>query len=392
MVRFFRAMECSQSFSRRSSVIVLRISISFLSWDSVWMWVTHKLLVSSVMLLIWIWAGEKVLNSNIMFNLNFSESCDELPTCKSCIFKWWMLISLLKVWLTAPTVQLTSSSFSLRMLICPDVSLKSKENILLDLSGTFLRFHYTAMFWERRCFRWVERTGAGGLGCGARWRLEPPLHWGLWGSCRRSYLALTTGHPAARGSPLTEGSEPGLSSTPPLDPARIWIFCLEGFCAHNTRVVMSLNHHTEFPPFPVLTFTLMRTSSLCNQSLWFWKRFSSFQMFSSRSAWVDASPGFCWSSREWSDNRVTFSISTSSRFEDTWERETGERNKKRKKREICSKWWLTDPSATAKVPKQSIIYYQSLLLGSSQNFNAEQMLIQLPAYSGVLFLLNVLFC
>lgn len=57
MVRFFRAKECSQSFRRRSSVIVLRISISFLSWASVWMWVTHKLLVSSVMLLIWIWAA-----------------------------------------------------------------------------------------------------------------------------------------------------------------------------------------------------------------------------------------------------------------------------------------------------------------------------------------------
>lgn len=54
MVRFFRARECSQSFRRRSSVIVFMISISFLSWASVWTWVTHKLLVSSVMLLIWI--------------------------------------------------------------------------------------------------------------------------------------------------------------------------------------------------------------------------------------------------------------------------------------------------------------------------------------------------
>lgn len=56
IVMFFRAKECSQSFRRRSSVMVLRISISFLSCASVWTWVTHKLLVSSVMLLIWIWA------------------------------------------------------------------------------------------------------------------------------------------------------------------------------------------------------------------------------------------------------------------------------------------------------------------------------------------------
>lgn len=67
MVRFFRARECSQSFSRRSSVSVLRISISFLSWASVWTWVTHKLLVSSVMLLIWIW-GEKGEHAELVSN------------------------------------------------------------------------------------------------------------------------------------------------------------------------------------------------------------------------------------------------------------------------------------------------------------------------------------
>lgn len=61
MVMFFRVMECSQSFRRRSSVMVLRISISFLSWASVLTWVTHKLLVSSVMLLIWIWRRKKQL-------------------------------------------------------------------------------------------------------------------------------------------------------------------------------------------------------------------------------------------------------------------------------------------------------------------------------------------
>ena len=69
--------------------------------------------------------------------------------------------------------------------------------------------------------------------------------------------------------------------------------------------------------------TLMRISSLCSQSLWFWKRFSSFQMFSSRSACVDASPGGCWvSCRERSDMRVAFSISTSGCSEETRERET----------------------------------------------------------------------
>lgn len=63
MVTFFRARECSQSFRRRSSVIVLRMSISFLSWASVWTWVTHRLLVSSVMLLIWIWTTLRTLTA-----------------------------------------------------------------------------------------------------------------------------------------------------------------------------------------------------------------------------------------------------------------------------------------------------------------------------------------
>lgn len=127
--------------------------------------------------------------------------------------------------------------------------------------------------------------------------------------------------------------------------------------------------------FQALFHTLIRTSSLCSQSLWFWKRFSSFQMFSSRSSWVDASPRVCWSKRERSDMRVTFSIRTSSRREDTWERETGE---SRRGREICSECWFTDSSAAAKVPKSSIIYYQSVP-ETSQSLNAEQMLNQSPA-------------
>lgn len=127
IVRFFRAVECSQSFKRRSSVIVFRISISFLNWASVWTWVTHKLLVSSVMLLIWIWMWDvydSVYEKWIWCRGNFCASYYEHLTCKSRIFKWWILTSLLKVWLTAPTVQLTSSNFSLSSLTWLEVSLK----------------------------------------------------------------------------------------------------------------------------------------------------------------------------------------------------------------------------------------------------------------------------
>lgn len=138
MVMFFRAKECSQSFWRRSSVIVLSMSISYLSRASVWTWVTHKLLVSSVILLIWIWAAEgtnkmrvRLLYSTaagVFANCSNFWTSDELwRTCRSCIFKWWILMSLLKVWLTAPTVQFTSSRFSLSLFSSPDVSLRVKE-------------------------------------------------------------------------------------------------------------------------------------------------------------------------------------------------------------------------------------------------------------------------
>lgn len=138
MVMFFRAKECSQSFWRRSSVIVLSTSISYLSRASVWTWVTHKLLVSSVILLIWIWAAEgtnkmrvRLLYSTaagVFANCSNFWTSDELwQTCRSCIFKWWILMSLLKVWLTAPTVQFTSSRFSLSLFSNPDVSLRVKE-------------------------------------------------------------------------------------------------------------------------------------------------------------------------------------------------------------------------------------------------------------------------
>ncbi len=139
--------------------------------------------------------------------------------------------------------------------------------------------------------------------------------------------------------------------------------------------------------FSVLCRTLMRISSLCSQSLWFWKRFSSFQMFSSRSAWVDASPRVCWSNRERSDIRVTFSISTSWRCEDTWERETGEGKRKRDREwEIDSGCWFTDPSAKTKSPNRvSFTINHYCQLGPNQQFNAEQMLVQLPALTLVVY-------
>lgn len=63
-------------------------------------------------------------------------------------------------------------------------------------------------------------TWAGGPGCGARWRLEPPPRSSQSGFCRWSCLEMTTCHPAAPGSPLTEGSEPEPSSTLPPDSKR----------------------------------------------------------------------------------------------------------------------------------------------------------------------------
>ncbi len=70
----------------------------------------------------------------------FSCLCQLWSTCKSCIFKWWILMSLLNVWLTAPTVQLTSSSFSVSLLTCPEVSLKENRNEQLQL-----HFHALSM-------------------------------------------------------------------------------------------------------------------------------------------------------------------------------------------------------------------------------------------------------
>lgn len=156
---FFRAKECSQSFRRRSSVIVLRMSISFLSCASVWTWLTHKLLVSSVMLLIWIWAAKTFRgrrewdllaaslqlthkNTHLWPRANSSATDQLWCTCKSCIFVWWLLMSLLKVWLTALTVQLTSARFSFILFSVPAVSLRVKRQQMICLNTWSL---YTAL-------------------------------------------------------------------------------------------------------------------------------------------------------------------------------------------------------------------------------------------------------
>lgn len=126
----------------------------------------------------------------------------------------------------------------------------------------------------------------------------------------------------------------------------------------------------------------MRTSSLCIQLLWFWKRFSSFQMFSSRSAWADASPRVCWSSRERSDIRVTFSISTSSRREDTWDRETGEWTRMTQSEGFVLSDDSLIPQLQQKSPNRvSFTINHYCQLGTSQSLNSEQMLIQLPAFN-----------
>lgn len=118
----------------------------------------------------------------------------------------------------------------------------------------------------------------------------------------------------------------------------------------------------------------MRISNLCNQLLWFWKRFSSFQMFSSMSASVDASPWVCWTIRELSDALVTFSLRSSCRCNETWEWETGKGEEKKKRWGVCSGFCLADPSAVATSPNWvSFAINHHCYLGLSQHFNAMQM-------------------
>lgn len=204
---FFRARECSQSLRRRSSVMVLRMSISLLSWASVWTWVTHRLLVSSVMLLIWIWTMLMCWKTFSQWRCLKCFSWLQL-TCMSCIFSRWKLMSLLKVWLTAPTVQLTSSRLSLSLLSCPEVSLE--EMVFTDYgSSTFL----TEVFPVLPMFTLAEH-----LGCGARWRFETPLKSSWIRSSQRSCSERTACHPAVPGTPQTGGSVPEGSSAPTQGP------------------------------------------------------------------------------------------------------------------------------------------------------------------------------
>lgn len=169
-------------------------------------------------------------------------------------------------------------------------------------------------------------TLAGRLGCGARWRFETPLKSSLICSSQRSCSERTACHPAAPGSPQTGESVPEGSSAPAPGPVQ-----------ENNQQHL----HFYYIDSVELCRTLMRISSFCSHSLWFWKRFSSFQMFSSRSASVDASPAAFWAVRECSDVLVTFSISTSWHCGDTWEWETGEKNRNtgtRSERVSCGQW------------------------------------------------------
>lgn len=165
-------------------------------------------------------------------------------------------------------------------------------------------------------------TWAGHLGCGARWRFEIPRKSSLICSSQRSCSERTASHPAAPGSPQTGDSVPGGSSAPAPGPEQ----------ENNQQCLHFLLHCVE------LCCTLMRISSLCSHSLWFWKRFSNFQMFSSRSDSVDASPATFWAVWDRSDGLVTFSISTSWHFGDTWEWETG--GKKTEGREVSAFFWV----------------------------------------------------
>lgn len=101
---------------------------------------------------------------------------------------------------------------------------------------------------------------------------------------------------------------------------------LTGIISIHSHLVSVSGFKTE--PDLVASLTFMRISNLCNQLLWFWKRFSSFQMFSSMSASVDTSPRVCWTIRELSDALVTFSIRNSWRCDETWEWETGKGRKR----------------------------------------------------------------
>lgn len=133
----------------------------------------------------------------------------------------------------------------------------------------------------------------------------------------------------------------------------------------------------------ILCCTLMKISSLCSQLLWFWKRFSSFQMFSSRSACLDSSPRVCWSSWERSDIRVAFSVSTSCRREDTWERETGEEKSVEESQRFVLSVEATIPQLKQKSPNQVSF---TINHGARQHCNVEQMLSQAPAVILVVYL------
>lgn len=114
-------------------------------------------------------------------------------------------MSLLKVWLTAPTVQLTSSSFSLSLLSWPEASLKQRHFICIHCA-------WGSSLLSSMC------TSAGRPGCGGRWSFGTPLSSNPLCSSRRSCSERTACHPAAPGSLQTGGSEPECSLAPAPGP------------------------------------------------------------------------------------------------------------------------------------------------------------------------------
>lgn len=114
-------------------------------------------------------------------------------------------MSLLKVWLTAPTVQLTSSSFSVSLLSWPEASLKQRHFICIHCA-------WGSSLLPSMC------TSAGRPGCGARWSFGTPPSSNPLCSSRRGCSERTACHPAAPGSPQTVGSEPECSLAPAPGP------------------------------------------------------------------------------------------------------------------------------------------------------------------------------
>lgn len=226
MVMFFRAKECSQSFWRRSSVIVLSMSISYLSRASVWTWVTHKLLVSSVILLIWIWAAEGTNKTRVRLlyrtaagvfancsNFWTLDGCDGPAGLVSSSGGYWC-----HCWRCDWQLQLSSSPLPGSLSAYSAVPMSPWESkrfsYLVDLIILLGSHALGKILYSVK----QTHTLSEHLGCGAMWRLGTPLSSNLTCSDQWSCSERTACRPAAPDSSQTAGSEPGCSSSPPLDP------------------------------------------------------------------------------------------------------------------------------------------------------------------------------